>query len=136
MTAGTLDAKTYKNAVREATSAAMVNLKLLEAYVIVSQSHLLTKQADKDDSDSHSKAAVKSKKRKSDGNHTEVATKKVKNIQSKTTKQPPPGESMGDKKGKMRKESKVFKSAVSGADLLEMTRGFLNAVLIGNHSDV
>jgi hypothetical protein len=89
LTAGTLDAKTYKDAVRKATSAAM---------------------ADKDDSDSHSKAAVKSKKRKSDGNHTEVATKKVKNPQSKTAKQPSPGGSAGDKKGKMRKESKVFKS--------------------------
>jgi len=54
---------------------------------------------------------VKSKKRKSDGSHTEISTEKVKNLQPKTTEQPQPAGSGKDKKGKLRKESKVFKSA-------------------------
>lgn len=79
---------------------------------------------------------MKSKKRKSDGSHTEISTEKVKNLLPKTTEQPQPAGSGKDKKGKLRKESKVFKSAVSAVDLLEVAREILKNGFQGNNRDV
>jgi len=87
LTEGTLDAKVYKDATKEATSKALAD--------------------DKDDIDDHQlqNTAVKNKKRKSD--LAEGGTKKVKR-QSKTGEQSRPV--YGKEKTEKRKDSKVYKS--------------------------